>query len=710
MRLIKSPVIGNVKELGQLTTVIVNKTEFEPLWDEMIREYHYLGFGKMIGQSIKYLIFNGEVPLAALSFNRATLHIGVRDAFIGWTNEGRKQNLKYVVANHRYLILPWVKVQNLASHILGLCLRRLPEDWEKLYGYKPHLVETFVDSERYLGTCYLASNWKLIGETKGFSKVGCAFEYHGRKKKVFLYELNKSFIKGLSPFLKRIPQPDHWEEVKMMLQVPDWSPTLLAEAGINEESVAQLPQKLHDYMSEYDECFANKPQRDHAGMYAKGLLSDLPRKNVENIVERYGDVSQTRVMQAFLKDAPWDETQMLRLYQQKLADVISDEDGMFTIDGCDIPKYGKDSAGVARQYCGVLGKTASCQATVMLGYSGQKGYGLVQSELYIPKCWFTDEYKTRWEKCGIPERLSFLTKNEIASNMLNSVYNSGLFKGNYVGVDGAFGHDRSFLDSIPQGLYYMADVHSDDTFYINEPTFELPQWSGKGRKPTKEKSSDAPKKVVEIMEDNEEQWQSTTFSLGSKGPVVGKEMAHRVLDIREGKPNDWVWLYIRKVNNGDIRYAISNMPEDTPIEKLRELSNRRWPIEQCFKEGKSSLGLDHYEGRSYYGLYRHLLFVFLIHLFLLRIRKEFSVDFEQLSPVMRDIYKDSEYSNQNKVPILTLENARELITAIFMLAPERFFQVIKALNYKLKNYSKTFLSNWKRFFCGAFTHKQKDTG
>ncbi|MDR0571425.1 MAG: IS701 family transposase [Rickettsiales bacterium] len=657
MNLVESSVIGSVEELGKLTTVIVNKTEMEPLWDEIIRKYHYLGFGKMIGQSIKYLILDGEHPLAALSFNRATLHVGSRDAYIGWTNEGRKQYLKYVVANHRYLILPWVKVKNLASHVLGSCLRRLPGDWETLYGYKPHLVETFVDSERYNGICYLASNWKLIGETKGYGKVGRDFEYHGHKKKVFIYELNKSFIKNISPHLKRIPQSNLWEKVKMMMQIPDWHPDITKNANLTEETIAQLGERLYEFMQEFHPCFANDPQRRHALMYSKGLLSDLPRKNTEKIAVHFGEPSDVRGMQSFMKEAPFDEKLMASLYQQKAAALVSDEDGMFTIDGCDIPKYGKESVGVASQYCGILGKTASCQATVMLGYSSVNGYGLIDGRLYLPKKWFTDEYAERREKSAVPERLVFKTKNEIAIDLLVAAQESGIFKGKYVGVDGAFGHDRNFLDSIPKGLYYVADVHSKDTFYMTEPKYELPRWSGKGRKPTKAISSEAPRRVDAIMKENEGLWQPATFSIGSEGPVRGKDMALRVLDIRDGMPCDWVWLYIRQIDNGDLRYAISNMPEDATIEKLRKLSSRRWTIEQCYKEVKSHLGFDHYEGRSYYGLVRHILFVFLSHLFLLRIRKEFTVDFDQLSPFEQDIYKESEVAKQKKAPILTLENA-----------------------------------------------------
>jgi SRSO17 transposase len=710
MQIHETPVNGSVEELGPLTIVIVNKTELEPLWNEMIRKHHYLGFGKMIGQSIKYLILVGKIPLAALSFNRAMLHVGVRDAYIGWTNEGRKQNLKYVVANHRYLILPWVKVKNLASHILGACLRKLPGDWENLYGYRPNLVETFVDGERYEGTCYLASNWTLIGETKGYGKVGRVFEHHGRKKKVFIYELSKGFIKTLSPHLRRIPQSDQWEDVKMMLQVPDWNPKLIEEAGLNEETLAEMGNRLFDYICEYKNCFANVPQLKHALMYIKGLLSDITRKNIENIVERYGDLKEIRTLQAFMKDAQWDEGKVLTLYQQKLGVLISDEDGMFTIDGCDIPKYGKESVGAASQYCGISGKTTICQATVMVGYSSNNGYGLIEERLYLPKLWFSDEYKSKWDKCKIPEKTQFRTKNELATILINKIYDSGVFQGKYVGVDAAFGHDKNFLDAIPKGLCYVADVHSSDKFYLVEPIFELPQWGGRGRKPTKEKCAEDPGSVESIVKDNEDLWQPAKFSYGSKGPVVGKDMSLRVLDVRNGRPNDWVWLYARKVNNGDLRYAVSNLPEETPIEKLRELANRRWAIEQCFKEGKSSLGLDHYEGRSFDGFHRHLIFVFLAHLFLLGMRKEFSVDYDRLSPMTREILKETGTHTKGKVPIFTCENMRGLITFLVLNPIEKVSRCLRILNRDLHNYSKTFISHWKKYFATVQAPEQADTG
>ncbi|MDR1297486.1 MAG: DUF4338 domain-containing protein [Deltaproteobacteria bacterium] len=241
--------LGYVRDHLPVTITIANKTDSEVLCDQKVRQYYYLGFGKMIGQHVKYLSCVGSKPVAALSFNRAALHVGVRDAYIGWTDEGRRQNLKFIVSNHRFLILPWVNVKNLASHLLGRCLRMLPDDWSELYGYAPELAETFVDSEHYKGTCYLASNWKLIGETKWFSKIGNQFSYHELKKKVFLYELNKRFIPSLPSNLRRPPLSDPWKEIKMLMSMPYWNNQFFDDLGLNENNITVLQDDLFEFLN-----------------------------------------------------------------------------------------------------------------------------------------------------------------------------------------------------------------------------------------------------------------------------------------------------------------------------------------------------------------------------------------------------------------------------------------------------------------------------
>lgn len=141
------------------------------LWNEYVERYHYLKFGVVVGPQVKYLVAIGDEPIACLSFGGAAWKVEARDRWIGWSLEERKRNLRHIINNTRFLMLPWVQVKNLASRILSLAARRLPEDWERLYGYRPYLLETFVHTDRHKGTCYRAANWIFVGETKGRGKM-----------------------------------------------------------------------------------------------------------------------------------------------------------------------------------------------------------------------------------------------------------------------------------------------------------------------------------------------------------------------------------------------------------------------------------------------------------------------------------------------------------------------------------------------------------
>jgi SRSO17 transposase len=171
---------------------------------------------------------------------------------------------------------------------------------------------------------------------------------------------------------------------------------------------------------------------------------------------------------------------MGKIHQSLASEAVSEPDGMFTIDGTDFQKYGTCSVGVARQYCGRLGKTASCQATVMLGYSGREGYCLLNFELFMPKGWFGEDYAKSGKKSQVPPEVVFKTKNQIAIDLLVKALKSGQFMGKWVGADAAFGHDHAFLDAIPKEVHYFADIHKDELFYTEKPTYALPERSGKG--------------------------------------------------------------------------------------------------------------------------------------------------------------------------------------------------------------------------------------
>jgi len=161
----------------------------EKRWNEYVERYHYLGYGVPVGPHIKYFVQLAEEPIACMAFSGAAWKIAPRDSWIGWQPAQREHHLRFIVNNSRFLILPWIRVDNLASRLLSLALRRLPEDWNSLYAYSPVLVETFVHADRHRGTCYQAAGWTCVGVTKGRGKMDRYKTASLPKKAVFLRPL-----------------------------------------------------------------------------------------------------------------------------------------------------------------------------------------------------------------------------------------------------------------------------------------------------------------------------------------------------------------------------------------------------------------------------------------------------------------------------------------------------------------------------------------
>jgi len=607
----------------------INGTSEEAIWDEMIRRYHYLGYDKMIGQRIKYLVLYNQKAIAGISYNRASMRVGVRDTYIGWKEEQKLKNLHQVVNNNRFLILPWVKIKNLASHLLSRTLKLLQKDWYELYGTVPFLVETFVDFEKYKGTCYLAANWKYLGKTKGYGKVGNIFVYHGKQKGVYVYALNRNILKQVqeealciaTESCHRTLKTVNRDVSKMMLQTPDWNPNILEEAGITEQMVLALGNELAEFLEPFLACIQYAGQEIYIETFIKGFMSDLQYKSAEPIALRYG--TSVRGSQRFLKDGKWDTQMMEQIYQATLSETLWDQNAMITFDECGNPKKGVHSVGVARQYCGSTGKIDNCQVGVFAGYTSPKGYGLIDRQLYIPEKWFGDDYKERREACEIPEGVTFKTKPEIAIEMLEKIVLSGLFPARWVGVDSIYGSNNNFLASIPEGLWYFADIPYNTLVFQEMPEMKIPGYSGRGRRSLTPKPSIEPVMVKHIADDTSIPWNRVNLGEGSKGPIFADEKCIRVVMCNDNTPGDEVWLYIRRLEDGTYKFSFCNASDDTDVSIIRKAALMRWPIEQCFEECKNELGLDHYEGRSWNAWHRHILLVFIAHLFLTTLRLKY---------------------------------------------------------------------------------------
>lgn len=188
-----TPLHGPLPALRPLAIAQVRRTDEEDLFNGLVERYHYLGYTRSVGEHLKYLIYSRDRPVACMAWSSAPWHMGPRDRFIGWTPSVRRAHLHLLAYNTRFLILPWIKVPHLASHILGRIARRISDDWRRLYAHPVHYLETFVDQERFKGTCYRAANWVPLGQTTGRGIKEKTRKVTRSFKEVLGYPLSKDF-------------------------------------------------------------------------------------------------------------------------------------------------------------------------------------------------------------------------------------------------------------------------------------------------------------------------------------------------------------------------------------------------------------------------------------------------------------------------------------------------------------------------------------
>lgn len=194
----KQDYIGKVKDYQEPIISLVRGSEKNYLWNYLIHHHHYLGLQTLVGEHLKYLVYINEHLVACLGWSSASWKVGSRDRFIGWDENTKKKNLYFVANNTRFLILPWIQIRHLASKILSRALKQLSNDWQKKYNHPLYLVETFIDNSRFKGTCYQAANWQYVGHSKGHSKKGNKYIYHGQSKAIYLYPLHRHFRRLLT--------------------------------------------------------------------------------------------------------------------------------------------------------------------------------------------------------------------------------------------------------------------------------------------------------------------------------------------------------------------------------------------------------------------------------------------------------------------------------------------------------------------------------
>ena len=372
----------------------------------------------------------------------------------------------------------------------------------------------------------------------------------------------------------------------------------------NFERVYDSFQRFHAFFAA---SFGRKQWREHSRNYLRALLVQAQeRRNAENLSESVG--VSARAMQRFLTEARWSDDAVTGRLQEYLAPRLGHPEAVWVFDGSDFPKQGRKSAGVARQYCGRLGKVGNCQAGMFLAYVSPLGRALVDKRLYLPKSWTSDP--GRCAAAGVPEgRRQYRSKTELALEMLERALQLGHLKAEWVAGDDAFGMSPSFRDALAaMGMSYVLDVPGSTPVWPLEPVWTSPEYQELGR-PRKPRLRDGQRRALEQRSGEllDEDWREITVAQGSQGPRTYRFSAQRVRATKKGKPGEEMWaVYRRNLDGSEPRYYLSNAPEDTTLETLAYVGGSRWYIETEFETEKGDVGLDEYETRSWAGWHHHI--------------------------------------------------------------------------------------------------------
>ena len=386
---------------------------------------------------------------------------------------------------------------------------------------------------------------------------------------------------------------------------------------------ARVYDTFRAFHAQFAADFGRKQWREHSQDYLQGLLvQSQERRNAENMAEAL-PVS-ARALQRFLTDARWDDEAVTAKLQDYLGPKLSHPRAVWAVDSSGFPKQGKKSVGVARQYCGALGKIASCQVGVFLAHLGPRGRALVDKRLYLPHQWTDDPH--RCEAAGVPkEQQVYRSETQLALEMLQQATRRGALRAAWVTGDDAFGKSPDFREGVAAvGLAYVLEVPGETPVWPLETTWETPAYSGKGRPPAPRPLASERQGVRERAQAlAPERWQEITVADGTKGPRTYRFAAERVRETREGKPGQPLWgVYRENLDGSEPRSYFSNAPPDTPLSTLAWVAAARWPIETEFETDKSDIGLDEYEVRSWHGWHHHLTLCLLASAFLLTLQQE----------------------------------------------------------------------------------------
>jgi SRSO17 transposase len=397
------------------------------------------------------------------------------------------------------------------------------------------------------------------------------------------------------------------------------------EIGVKEEMVGVAPavvDRLAEYFADVASGLVRSEQRWAAEYYARALIMEGARKSLEPMVTRMGGTSvEYEALQHFLADSPWDPAVIDRAVAERVCAVI--EPMAWVLDDTGVPKYGKRSPGVKRQYSGTLGKIGSCQIAVSLHAVSTKGTVPLGFRLYVPEDWCADPVRRREAK--IPPELTFQTKPALGGELVARAAGWKIRRAPVLG-DQAYGNDTKLRTRLhDDGIDYVLSVAPECGIYAPGTVFAVPPRTpgSRGRAPSVLRTETEPRSITELVGGlNPDAWQTVAFRDIDGGQLVSRFAFVRVIaanpvdQLHQEPREEWLIAEWPEEHEQPSDYWLSNLPADTEPEQLARLARLRWMIELDYKQLKGELGLDHYEGRSYIGFHHHCTLVTAAHGFL----------------------------------------------------------------------------------------------
>ena len=403
----------------------------------------------------------------------------------------------------------------------------------------------------------------------------------------------------------------------------DLEPYSVPIFNVDKKDVNNFINELKGFHSEFADCFQRSEPRVNFFQYMIGQFSELERKSIEPIALKVKN-GKVRAMQRTISESFWDEKKILSKYHGLVSNDMGHPDGVIIFDETGFVKKGSHSVGVARQYCGSIGKVENSQVGVFCAYASPYGYALLDKRLFIPEIWFEDDYKEKREKCKLPEDIKFKTKPQLAVDMLEKLCNQEILPSKYIVADCLYGNSPDFIAGLDKCIdkIYFVSIPSDTLCWLRRPVTRKKEYNFKGEVRIKDVLDSKEKNPISVKELannlNDYFWYRRKVAEGTKGPIEYEFSKREVIISKEGLPWRTFWLIMKRTisDNPEYSFYISNAPISTRLNTFVWLSGFRVAIEQCFEENKSELGMDQYEVRKYPGWHHHMLTCMLGHFFL----------------------------------------------------------------------------------------------